>query len=380
MRPGSNVHAIADQLLRLLRAVRRRLWWLEAVASARQALWGSAALLPAAAALRLWGYALDAGIIATALALWWAVIMTRAAAKRPPDATCARWADQHLGGASAFGTWLELHDPARRAAASHQACRWLEGWAGSRVPPALELLARRKEPLQLAKPAAFAAVAALLTAALLPLQPIAPSASNPAVAEPPRPERIAAEAEPPPSARLSDEVAAALRAREAEPPRAASGTAAPAAVPGEPSGQRVDAVAAKGEGGRRPSGRVDAGAGAAAGASPGVAGGSEAASGGTGRDAGSARDQRAAQGSSRALAAALPTRAAATRLRDATAAGRADAAVAAEYDDRPSWAGPSGAAAVGAAAAAFPPPAADEVHLSPTETRYVDAWMKARIR
>ena len=97
----------------------------------------------------------------------------------------------------------------------------------------------------------------------------------------------------------------------------------------------------------------------------------------SGRDAGDSPDSRPEAGVSRPAAGTIG----ATRFRSTVLAAeggrRADMEQAAGFDDRVSTAGGSKPGTTVVVAAATPPPAVETARLSPTETSYVQAWMKA---
>jgi hypothetical protein len=371
------------ELPTLLAAVRRRLWRAHFVTAARAALAGSAGLMLLAVAVHLVARAVPLGAVLSAAAGLWVAALGWATAQRPNSARCALWADRHLGGASAYTTWFEQQQAGPPADA--QALRRLEQWTQARVPISLRLLAEQPAPARLTRPLLALAVCGALAAAVLTLPSLAPDQHRPAAA--PTVGGSAGPAAPlaeaPVPAELVDDIARALRAAapgaEAERGQGGQGGAAAAGRPGRP-----DDAATAAAGPRAGGTPVLDKAAAARPAPPGApqadsagAGGLQAGGAGAGREAGSSRDERADVGVSRAPRAAIPVPRSVPERLPAAADRRADADQQGHYGDDPALQAPAPPTFGPAAAAATPPAAADAARLTPTETGYVQAWMKA---
>lgn len=368
--------AMPPPVQNLLGAVRRRLWRGQFTAGVRRALWGSAGLMLLAVAVHLSVGPVPAGAMLSALIALWAAMLAWAGRRRPSDAACALWADRHLGGASAFTTWLETrrHGPAANA----QAVRWLEHWVTARVPQGLRLLAERPEPAQLSRPFAFAGVCAALSALVLTLPDPSPASRQPAAA---RPASSHADRNPlqgaewPASADVVSEMAGALRsAASREAPERRAGSQAPAAAPG-----KTDDVDATQE--SQTSTTPGDGRGADRGEAPGTTADAGRATGttagtGSGRQAGDSRDDRVDVGISRAPQGTMAVQRLDSRVRPSLAGKQVDLERSADYDDRLPTPG-AALRVVSSAAAATPPPATELARLGPTEATYVRAWMNA---
>lgn len=373
----------AADLLILIDAVRRRLWRGQFVAAFRQALWGSAGLMLVAVATQLLAPVLSSGGLLLALAVLWAAMLAHAGWRRPSDAACALWGDRHLGGASAFSTWLDLRQGPPKALHA-PAVRQLDSWASARVPDALQRLAAQREPPRLARPLLAALVCAALASFVLSLPDTAPGVrqegATPAVAG--SADRPALVAVAPASAELVGEVARALRPKEpgAAPQGGEGGRAPPTGSGKVNDGQSPTAPRAGAQAAAPASAMAQAGApGLAADAVP-KAGSTTAAGAGSGRDAGDSRDERADVGVSRALRGATPVQRSERGVPPLSAQRQADMDRLATYTEDHSmpvagakWVGPSPAAAT-------PPAVTEATRLTPTETSYVQAWMKASER
>lgn len=353
----------------LLRAVRRRLWRGEGVAAIRLAAWGTAGLMPlgAGAYVVVRPFALGGAVAATALG--WIALLARAGLRRPTDAQCALWADRHLGGQSAFTTWLEVErEPARDRDAA--ALRWLEQWVRARVPPALERLARAREAIRLARPLA-AMIVCTVPAAIVYSLP-APGPSPPPAAASARSDaadRPVAVTAAPASSELVREIASALRSpatREDAARRSGPNSFVAA------SGRSGDAPAA---GTHAPPGQPPGAAGSAA-AAVAAGRGSSGEGSGSGREAGDSRDLRAADsGTSRATPRVVPMPRSAAPAPQPAAASQANPELAGRYGD--DAAGVEHATAESAVMPATPPVATPLLQLTPTQNRYVQSWLKA---
>ena len=386
----------------LLNAVRRRLWRGQLVAAARLALWGSAGLMLLAVVVHLSARQVPAGAVLMGITSLWVLLLAWAGTRRPADAACALWADRHLGGASAFTTLLETSSGAQ-AAQNPQAVQWLERWAAAQVPEGLRRLAERRDAAPLSRPLLAVLVCAALTAAVLSLPTFAPTLQQQAAAsslsgtgdpqtpktpQTPQTPQTPAQSEPA-TAQGVDRLAAALRAASLQQPPETGQTPretgqALAAAPDKADGATPAAQAAArttGEPAPRsplPSGTTAATAGPTAtlpAATPPAPGTGNSAGAGTGNEAGDSRDARGDTAVSSAprgtmpQARSMPWPGSAQRLADSGSLG--------SYDGEAQVPGAAPWPALAAAAAATPPAARDATRLSPAETSYVQAWMKA---
>lgn len=356
----------------LLRAVRRRLWRDALAWALRRAAWAAALLALAAAAWHRWVDALTPATLAALVALPVLVGLAWAASRRPGDAACAHFADRHLGGASAYGTWLD-----QRHAADSPARQHLRHWVGTQLPVSLQNLARARAPWRLAQPLATLSVCGALAAfVVMRPPPSVPVAVGPSAA-PTSPGPAAPASATAPD--LAGDLASALRAQAAAPQaerrRAGAaagesgGRASDAQQAGQPPAQGL-AASPRQRGADRPS-EVSAAEAARANGGTTVA---AARSGATaGRDAGDSRGL-GGPGASRAAPAAgtlhrrdVPAMQRSETMSDDARAGRFD-----DTADTPSAAGP-----LPDAAPAMPPTATADVLLSPAQARYVQAWRQA---
>ena len=368
----------------LLEAVRRRLWRGQFVAALRQALWGSAGLMLLAVAVHLTAYRVPTGAVLLAVVALWLSMLAWAATRRPAVAACALWADRHLGGASAFTTLLET-GTGTMATRNPQAVRWLENWATARVPDGLRHLALRHEAARLSRPLLAMIVCAALMALVLSLPDLAPALPQPtAAASPSGPaDRTTLPVETA-GAQGVDKLAAALRPAPL-PPSPESNQArrdtgqAQAAAPDKADGATLTA-----QNGAMPPGdpanRTNPTTGiaaepTAAAAAPRAAG--SGAGSGSGNEAGDSRDARGDTGVSRAPQVTIGVPGSRSTARPVSDERQADMGRLGTYDPEPSMPGAATVHALGAAAAATPPAASEFTRLTPAETSYVQAWMKA---
>jgi hypothetical protein len=147
----------------LLDAVRRRLRLLHWVRALRAAAWTSTALLISLALTHLWLTPIDAAVVLAAAAIPWLLAAGWALSRRITEQDCAGWADRHLGGASAFATWLET---AGEPHASPAGERFLQ-WIAAAVPRSLATLQSLPLRLRLTKPLLSMIVSAVLAAIVL---------------------------------------------------------------------------------------------------------------------------------------------------------------------------------------------------------------------
>jgi hypothetical protein len=357
----------------LLDSVRRRLWREQFATAVRQALWGTAGGLLLVVVLHLALRPVPTLAVWGAATLLWAALLARAATRRPGAAVSALWADRHLGGASAFSTLFEL------GAAPSPARAWLAQWAASRVPECQQRLAALPASMRLTRPLASTAVCAALTAFVLSLPGRAPPAAVPVVAQASSAsaERPVPAAEAAVPAAMVNSIASALRAADTREPAAARGGEGAAADGGDMRPAASSAATATTAGplspaqGGQPGTRVDA--------PPSRAGGTpQTSSSGAGREAGASADRRADVGVSRPLQVRPPVPTSAADPRPVVGPQRADLDRQAAYRDDPS--NPADTVRLAAPPAATPPPAAETTRLTPIETTYVQAWLKANPR
>jgi hypothetical protein len=368
----------------LLRSIRGRLWLRRAADAARVSLWISAALMVAASLAPLVFGPVPPLAMVAAAGIVWGGALAWTAAHRPSAADSALWADRHLQGRSAFGTLLEL-GRGPPAAADAAARRHLEAWARAQLPHSARLLAERREPYRLLGPAlavlTCAALAALMQGLFPPAAPQDGRAAMAAAATASAPGGAAAPAAD--AAARGALQAAAADATPAPSDRQGAGAATPAAAGAPradaPSQRPADAATAF-----DPLAAVDAAASAAAAGAATVAALAEGAqalegsrSSSAGREAGDARGEGAASALSRPTAAPVPARWSGAERRR-IGSGQADSDEAATYDDTASGRDDEPAPKLPAVAAAAPPTAGESTRLTPSETEYVQAWMRAR--
>lgn len=377
--PGHSPRPHTPPVRALLSAVRRRLWRWQFVAALRLALWGTAGLMLLAVAVHLTASPVAVDAVLWAPAALWVALLMRAGWQRPTEAACALWADRHLGGASAYGTLFDAGQGSQPVP-NLQALRWLEVWAGARVPGSLRRLTEHQAPARLARALLAMGVCTALAALVLTLPDLArvsprpgaaPSSASAAGASPPVMQAPARD-------ELAREITAALRPATAPDAAARNPRAAAAAGRGRtgdgpsplpaPTGATPAAEQAR-------SGPVTAGPSAAAAPTATTATGS-----GSGREAGEGRDAGADDAVSRHTQATIGvqrTAAGAPRLSDARQADMEQVAV---YDDTLSMPGAASMSAGHAPAAAAPPAATESAQWSATEASYVQAWLKASPR
>lgn len=164
----------------VLRAVHRRLRRHYVASAARAAAWLSVVVAVVAVLLHLFVRPVDPAAVAVAVAITWFVAMAQALVRPVRDAECASWADRHLGGESAYETYLEHRDAGGPAPAVQRLVAWIDSGARRSVGQ----LASMPGDVSLRKPLAVAAVALLLTTVLLqvPLQTTANVARTKAAA------------------------------------------------------------------------------------------------------------------------------------------------------------------------------------------------------
>jgi hypothetical protein len=363
----------------VLDAVRRHLWREEGRVAIRRAAWASAASMLLAVAAHLLARPVPVAALLFVIALLWISMLAWAASRRPIDRACAIWIDRHLGGTSAFTTWLDLSSGSQEAA-SAPAVRWLRQWTAAKVPEVLRALGARRPSMRVSRSLLSMTVCAVLAIFVLMLPHAAVLSSRPASAPVASglAEKATSAVDAPVAAQLASEISTALRSSEpqGEPQRggadgtpgngpiaADDGNGSPKAPP--TSASPGDASVA-GDSSSAPS--VDA---------AGTATASRSAAAVAGRESGDSSDTRADVGVSPVPRGTIPGQRSASTARLDAAERRADMGSAATFDESLSMPGRAWVGAAPAAAAATPPPAADTARLSPTETTYVQAWMKA---
>lgn len=366
----------------LLGAVRRRLRRGQFAAASRRAAWGSACLMLLGAAVHLAGASLSMAALAWAVVVPWAGTVAWAAWRRPADPACALWADRRLGGASAYTTWLEVR-AGQHGKADAAAVRGLEQWALARVPDSLRRLASMPSPAHLARPLLSMAVCTALATLVLALPQAAPSSRQlPAAGSGPADGADRPLAAAPTAPALLNEIALAMRAPEAPGAAQRGGPSGQAATNPGPGGEAQPPPSLQ-DGSAGASVRAGAGAAAAqASSSPGIGaspspGGALATGAGGGREAGDSPDQRADVRVSRAQRGTITVQRSALGARETVGGWQADIDRSATYGEESSQPGTAAPQGGPAPAAATPPAATDATQLTPTETSYIQAWMKA---
>jgi hypothetical protein len=362
----------------LLDAARHHLWHDTLRVSVRRAGWVCAASMALAVIVHLVLWPVPVGVLAAAVLLPWLASLAWAASRRPSDADAALWIDRHLGGASAFTTLLDARSGPQTAATA-QALRWLEQWTTAKVPEVRRSLGARRSSTHLARSLLTMIVCSALALFVLTLPDAAPPSRRQAVVATASGanDKVTLSSEGPAAAQLASEISSAFRPTEtdSEAEREA-GRSAPAAGPTSPDERgSPKAPPASASPGDRSSGR-EAGSGQPVDASA-TAGAGRSAAAVSGREAGDSADTRADGSVSPAPRGTMPAQGSASRVRLASGDRQADMGQAARFDDSLSVPGSTAARAAPAAAAATPPPAVKSALLSPTETSYVQAWMKA---
>ncbi len=371
----------------LLGAVRHTLWRAQFVVATRRALWASSALELLAAIGSLSGWAVHHAAVLVAVGVLWVLLLSWAAWQRPGAAACALWADRHLGGASAFTTWLETAG-SPSALHSAPAVLWLRQWTEQRVPESLRLLGERRTRNHLGRPLLVALVSAALAALVATLNPPALTAAGVASAPPPPAaaspagagETQTGLAQAPETTPLLGELSTALRSAEArEAPARGGAGQTPAAGAGKPGVDQTPASAPGAAASAVDQARSGPAAAGTPAAAPLTAGADNSSGPSAGRDAGDSRGRHADVGDSRPFQAAIPVPR--SVLREPAAAGQqADMERLATFEPDLSMPGRASMRAWSDAAAATPPPATDDTRLTPTQSSYVQAWMKASAR
>lgn len=344
-------------LQQLLARVQRHLLRERLAAAARYAAWGSAGVAALGVLLHLFVRPVSPLGLLAALGMPWLLALLQVITTRARRVECAAWADRHLGGRSAYSTWLEVSAASRDAAPP--AIAHLESWLAESTPGRLAQLDTWPFDAKLRKPLSAALVCSALAVALLqlPARPRASGREAPQAAA--RPAAIDASQRPagkpenagerPPDAGLGDTRNASLAAPEQQR----------RAAPAKDASAGEDAAATDDGTRSNPEGPAQAQATARVTA--------------TGREAGDSPDT----GTDAALTSPWQGELAA-RLRQVTGPRerdslRADATRAADYDEQ---SGASGIALAQATdiAAATPPPARPAPRLGPAEQAYLRAY------
>jgi hypothetical protein len=318
--------------------------------------------------------------VAGLAALGWSAL------RRPGEAESALFADRHLGGESAYSTWLEARADAGLVHDT-PALRRLAQWTAAAVPRSRSELEALHLPLRLARPLAAAAICTVVAALVTAL----PAAHHGAELEPSRQAREPSQtAEPLP---LDDDALARELAAELSTTRSSQdglGDPARGSMQATRDGEAATSAAAGGEShevqAQVPS--DDARPTTGSEASVAVAGvelsaaasrttdetgdATTARTPGSGREAGTTRDASAGTAVSRALQGALAVQRREVIGPVEDSARQADMEQAGLYDGDASASG--AAAAPSAAAAARPPTARRAVALTPAEAAFAAAW------
>ncbi len=348
----------------LLAAVRRRLWLERFLAALRAALWSWAAILAIAAALHLASG--SPGLAAACIVATVGVLaaLGRAAMQRPGEAESALYADRRLGGESAYSTWLEARSGASLVGDT-PALRRLAQWTAAAAPRSRSALEAMRLPLKLARPLAAAAICTRQVRE--PSQPAEPlSLDDDALALDLAAELSTTRDTPDGSGDAGRGSMRRTRDGEGATSAAAGQDAAQTAAPRDDARRATDAEASvaatdveAASGPPRAADEADADATASA--------------RGSGREAGTSRDERAAATGSRALQGAL-----AVQRRDVIPPGddssrQADMGQAGFYGEDAASNG-GAAAPLFEAAAARPPIARHAIALTPAEASFARTW------
>jgi hypothetical protein len=342
-------------LQRLLAGVQRHLLRERLAAAARFAAWGTASVAVLGALLHFVVRPVSPLGLLAALATPWLVAVLQAITQRARPAECAAWADRHLGGRSAYSTWLEITATSREVAAP--AFAHLEAWLAESTPGRLAQLAAWPFDARLRKPLAAALVCSALALALLQL----PARSLASGSESPQVE--------------ARSTATGASQRPTAPTKSARTTGAGIGDDGNAGlaaleQQRRDALGADAN-----AGDVSAEADDDTGSAPRDSAQSQATERvtATGREAGDSPDPGVDTALTAPWQGELATQLrqiSGTRERDAL---RADATRAADYEESSGASGDTPADAM-RAAAATPPPARPALRLGPAEQAYLRAY------
>jgi hypothetical protein len=158
----------------LLSAVRRRLLLLRWARALRSAAWTTAALLICLALTHLWLVPLETPFVLAVAATTWMLAAGWAVSHRFTDLECASWADRHLGGSSAFATWLEVIVEPQASPAVERFLRWI----AAAVPRTFAMLHSLPLRLQLTKPLSVLIVSAGLAATVLQIPSLQPAGTR----------------------------------------------------------------------------------------------------------------------------------------------------------------------------------------------------------
>lgn len=362
----------------VLVAVRRHLWREDAWMAMRRAGWICAVATLPAVVVHLLARPVPVAALLAVLAIIVVAMLTWTAVHRPSDPDCAWWIDRHLGGASAFTTWLDAS--ARRPTVENaRAVDRLQRWVVAKVPEILRSLAERRSTRRVAPALLTMTVCTLLALLVLMLPQEAPSPlrqTSAGVA--PQGDKAAVAVDAPVVAQVASEIAGALRSSDS--PRAPDrgrpgGAPAPGATANDGGSGSSDAPPKSGVAGND---GTSSDARSASRDPTAFNGTSRSAAGSVaGREAGDSPDARGDVGGSRVPGGTIPARRVGSRSTSSALDRQADMAQQADFDDSLARPGRPMTNAMPTAAAATPPPATDAARLSPSETSYVQAWMKA---
>ena len=371
--------AIAPSVQTLIGTARARLWREEARRMTRVAAWASAGAMLLVAAAHLAALGVTADAAPALIGLIWLALIAWAIGHRPTDAATALWIDRRLGGASAFTTLLDASSSANRPR-EPQALAHLTRWTAARVPEAERMLATQRSSTRIAPALLSMAVCTALALVVLALPQAASTDGGRATASASTSADRAQMSTPAPvrpaATQVASDLSSALRSTESTLATEQREARTPAIGPADPDRRAGDTPTSSSPG--------RSGNAAAPRAAPSGAPNAETAAAGSlqppekvsGRGAGDSRDERADGGLSRMADGTMAVKR--TGTNPAIARDRqADMTRVAGFEDGSADAGVGSARAALVAVAATPPPAAYAERLSPAESHYVQAWMKA---
>ena len=361
-------------------AVRRHLWREDARLAVRRAGWICAAATLLAVVVHLLAWPVPVVVLLAVLGLIVVAMLAWTAMHRPSDPDCAWWIDRHLGGASAFTTWLDATTRLPTAENARAVDR-LQRWVVAKVPEVLGSLGQRRPSARVAPSILTMVVCTLLALLVLMLpQDVPPPLRQTmtGVAQPQMDKAAAAVIDAPVIAQVASEIAGALRSTDSprETDRGRPGGApGPGTTANDDGSGSPDASSASASAGNDGASRDPK---SASGDPPPSAGPSQSAAGmAVGRAAGDSPDARGDVGAARVPGGTIPARRVGSRSMPTALDSQADVAQQADFDDSLAKPGRPMTNAMPTAAAATPPPATDTARLSPGEASYVQAWMKA---
>lgn len=326
----------------------------------RVAAWVAVATLIASVLVHWFVHRLSLADVCAVAALPWIVAFAWTVSRRITRAQCAAWADKHLGGASAYATWLEAADDTH-AGSTRLAVERLAQWVDEAVPRSVAMLQARPLRMRLARPLVAALVCAALTAVLVQI-PARHEATTTA-------EFIPGTAVPRTGADADARSARGDRLADDAPEATTAGQpVAPAARPAGPETSPQQGTTRQNE---TDAGTTQDGLPLAAAPGAGTAG-SRAGSGG--HQAGDSPDTSPDTGLSESWQGALAEKLRASQAATASETARADPERSAAYDAALGLPDTSSAAARMAPAPAVAPEARTAVRLGPAEQAYVRAY------